>query len=174
MIGGSPAANAEILAGLQIPLPFGAPAPGATTSWWVFDRAVVIEASGAASATGSDGAPAPGAWHELLRLLREVRPARPLDGLIAVIPTGDLEGAEPTSAAVQNRANLLAARATQLVDRLGFRLPVQVVLSGAEVLSGFAPTAATIPAEERGQMLAWASPYPLETPYAATWASEAV
>ncbi|HEV7669041.1 MAG TPA: type VI secretion system protein [Thermoanaerobaculia bacterium] len=175
MIGGTPQGNAEVLASLRIPLPFGAPqGPSAPIAWWIFDRAVVIEASGAASATDAEGAPAPGAWVELIRSLRATRPTRPIDGLIVAIPAGDLQGAEPSSAAVQNRSTLLATRAAQLVERLGFRLPVHVAITGAEALSGFAPTVATIPSEQRGQMLAWANAQGLTTAYSSAWTSEAV
>ena len=175
MIGGTPQSNAEVLASLRIPLPFGAPpSPYGPVGWWIFDRAVVIEASGAASATDGEGAPAPGAWMELLRTLRTTRPARPIDGLIVAIPAADLEDADPGSAAVQTRAALLATRTSQLVERLGFRLPVHVPITGTEVLSGFAPTVATIDPDERGQMLAWANSQALTTPYSSAWASEAV
>lgn len=175
MIGGTPQSNAEVLASLRIPLPFGAPpSPSGPVAWWIFDRAVVIEASGAASATDAEGAPAPGAWMELLRSLRATRPARPIDGLIVAIPAADLEDADPSSAAVQSRSTLLATRTSQLVERLGFRLPVHVAITGTEVLSGFAPTVATIDPEQRGQMLAWANAQALTTPYSSAWVSEAI
>ncbi|HXU46725.1 MAG TPA: type VI secretion system protein [Thermoanaerobaculia bacterium] len=178
MIGGSPEANAELLASLRIPLPFGAPEPPSARStplgWWIFDRAVVLEASGAATAQAGDGAPAPGAWLELLRCLRATRPERPLDGLIVAIPAADLADGDPTSAAVSNRAQLLAARAAQLVEHLGFRLPVHVVIADGENLPGFTETAATIPADQRGQMLAWANPNALESAFTPTWVTEAV
>lgn len=175
MIGGTPQGNAEVLASLRIPLPFGAPpSPSGPVAWWIFDRAVVIEASGAASATDAEGAPAPGAWMELLRCLRTTRPARPIDGLILALPAADLEGADPSSAAVQTRSALLSTRTSQLVERLGFRLPVQVAITGTEVLSGWAPTVATIDPDERGQMLAWANAQPLTTSYSPSWVSEAV
>jgi type VI secretion system protein ImpL len=175
MIGGTPQGNAEVLASLRVPLPFGAPpSPAGPVSWWIFDRAVVIEASGAASATDAEGAPAPGAWMELLRCLKTTRPARPIDGLIVAIPAADLEGADPSSAAVQTRSTLLATRTSQLVERLGFRLPVHVAITGTEALSGFAPTVATIEPDQRGQMLAWANAQPLTTPYSSAWVSEAV
>lgn len=175
MIGGTPQGNSEVLASLRVPLPFGAPpSPAGPVAWWIFDRAVVIEASGAASATDAEGAPAPGAWMELLRCLRTTRPARPIDGLIVAIPAADLAGADPSSAAVQTRSTLLATRTSQLVERLGFRLPVHVAITGTEVLSGFAPTVATIDAEQRGQMLAWANAQPLTTSYSSAWVSEAI
>ncbi len=175
MIGGTPQGNAEVLASLRVPLPFGAPqGPAGPISWWIFDRAVVIEASGAASATDGEGAPAPGAWLELIRSLRTTRPRRPIDGLIVAIPAGDLEGADPGSAAVQTRSTLLATRTAQLVERLGFRLPVHVAITGTEALSGFEPTVATIASEQRGQMLSWANAQGLMTAYSPAWASEAV
>ncbi len=175
MIGGTPQENAEILASLRIPLPFGAPpGPAGPVSWWIFDRAVVIEASGAASAVDAEGAPAPGAWMELLRCLRTTRPARPIDGLVVAIPASDLEGVEPSSAAVQTRSTLLATRAAQLVERLGFRLPVHVAITGTETLSGFLPTVSTIDPEERGQMLAWANAQGLSSAYSSAWVSEAI
>ncbi len=175
MIGGTPQGNAEVLASLRVPLPFGAPpGPAGPVSWWIFDRAVVIEASGAASATDAEGAPAPGAWMELLRCLRTTRPARPIDGLIVAIPAADLFGADPGSAAVQSRSTLLSTRTSQLVERLGFRLPVHVAITGTEALSGWAPTVATIDPEQRGQMLAWANAQGLSTSYSSAWVSEAV
>jgi type VI secretion system protein ImpL len=177
MIGGSAPANADLLASLSLVLPFGQPDPGtAPVSWWIYESAVVLEAAAAADASSVGGAGDPAAWQHLLHGLRETRPARPLDGLVVVLPAADLtDGSLPGgAAALAERAAFLGDRVTQLVAQLGFRLPVDVLVSGCNELPGFGRFVASVPPGQWQGIFGWANPNPLTAAYTPDWAAQAM
>jgi len=177
MIGGSSPGNAELLRSLPFVLPFGQPDPGpAPISWWIYENAVVIEAAAAADPASVGGASDPASWQHLLHCLRETRPARPLDGLVVVIPVADLtDAALPDgSSALAERASFLGDRATDLVAKLGFRLPTDVLVSGCEELPGFARFVASVPPSQWQGIFGWANPNPLTAAYTPDWAAQAM
>ncbi len=180
MIGGSAPSNGELLASLSLVLPFGQPEPGtAPISWWIYENAVVIEAAAAADASSVGGAGDPAAWQHLVHCLRETRPARPLDGLLVVVPAADLTDGAPGNlpgggSALAERAAFLGDRATDLVAKLGFRLPVDVLASGCDELPGFGRFVASVPPEQWPGILGWANPNPLTAAYTPDWAAQAM
>lgn len=177
MIGGSSPGNAELLGSLSLVLPFGQPDPGpAPISWWIYENAVVLEAAAAADPSSVGGAGDPASWQHLLHCLRETRPARPLDGLLVVLPTADLsdQTLPGGGSALAERATLLGDRTSDLVAKLGFRLPVDVVVSDCEELPGFGRFVLSIPSAEWQGIFGWANPNPLTAAYTPDWAVQAM
>ena len=93
-------------------------------------------------------------WRSLLHSLAVERPERPLDGVAVAIAVADLVGPGSLSTAQ------LSARGEQLQEllwavqrRTGFRVPVYLVLSGAEALAGFSAWVRAVPEAGRDGLL---------------------
>ena len=98
-------------------------------------------------------------WRSLLHSLATERPERPLDGVAVALAAADLVGPSRLSTAQ------LAARGEQLhelfwtLQRLtGFRVPVYLVLTGAESLQGFSAWTRAVPDAAREGLLGWPAP----------------
>lgn len=98
-------------------------------------------------------------WEKLLWFLRGARPLRPADGIVIAIPVEWLTGPNALP------ADRLADRGTQFYESIwqfqrqtGMRVPVYLVLTGAEKLRGFTSLAQIAPFDVREEMLGWATP----------------
>lgn len=180
MLGGSGPENAAVLSSLGLSLPYGEPpaATDGTVQWWIYDRAVVIQAAGVADASSVDATGGTGAWLRLLRELREARPARPLDGLIVTLSAADLLEPVPSdgggTSVLVGKASLLFLRIAQAEAQLGFRFPVQVLITDCEQIDGFNSFVVNLEPGQWREIFGWATPYPLTTPYASTWGAQAL
>jgi type VI secretion system protein ImpL len=118
----------------------------------------------------------PQAERRLIDLLREVevvRPHRPIDSLVVVIPCPFLMDAEAAP-------DLAAARGRQLYDiilavqqRTGWRVPVYLLLSEADRIQGFAPIAQAVLAHSANPMIGWPAPKALDSLFEPSWIDEA-
>ena len=118
----------------------------------------------------------PQAERRLIDLLREVevvRPHRPIDSLVVVIPCPFLMDAAAAP-------DLAAARGRQLYDiiltvqqRTGWRVPVYLVLSEAERIQGFVPIAQAVLAHSANPMIGWPAPKALDSLFEPSWIDEA-
>jgi type VI secretion system protein ImpL len=113
-------------------------------------------------------------WHELVRALQSCRPGRPVDGLVIAIRAAELQ----ESAEWQDR---LATRGEQIYDLIwsaqrltGWRIPVYLLVSGCEELTGFADWVLALPRQARRQMLGWSVPYALDSVFEPRWVDEGI
>ena len=103
--------------------------------WWFTDQAVLIDTAGRYTTQDSDSAVDKAGWRGFLDLLRKNRPLAPLNGALVAISLADL--------ALQTREERLAharavrARLKELDEQLGVRLPVYVLFTKADLISGF-------------------------------------
>jgi len=152
--------------GLQFPL---APTarPGASAGqgdagtpdceWWLANEAVLIDTAGRyCLATSGDGVagvpPTPDRdeWHGLLGLLRKHRPRAPVNGVVLAISVADLLHADDARRARQ--AATLRERLADIRRELGIRCPVYLLVTKADLLSGFAPFFQSLTSEGRTQV----------------------
>lgn len=120
---------------------------------WVTDEAIVFDLAGDfAQGAGQD--PGRAGWQSLLELLEEYRPRRPLNGVILTLSAESLmtEGAEARHA----RALHLKRGLQEMLRSLGVRLPVYLVVTKADLISGFAEYFDLLPIEARRQI--WGMP----------------
>jgi type VI secretion system protein ImpL len=113
-------------------------------------------------------------WQELVRALQSCRPGRPVDGLVVAIRAGELQ----QSPEWQDR---LASRGEQIYDLIwsvqrltGWRIPVFLLVSGCEELTGFDDWVLALPRQARRQMLGWSVPYALDSIFEPKWADEGI
>ena len=113
-------------------------------------------------------------WHSLVHALQTCRPGRPVDGLVVVIRASELRGS-------QERQDRLVSRGDQIyhliwsVQRItGWRVPVYLLVSGCEELTGFADWVLALPRQARQQLLGWSVPYALDSAFEPKWVDEGI
>jgi len=116
--------------------------------WYLGERAVLIDSPGrylTQPEPAVDGA----AWHALLDLLHRRR-ARPLEGVLVVIPLELLR--EASEAELEAQARQVRQRLHELHRRLGVDPPVYLVLGKADRVPGFAEFFDQLSREESTQV----------------------
>lgn len=125
--------------------------------WWFADEAVLIDTAGRYTTQDSDAALDRAGWHGFLDLLRRTRFRQPINGVIVVISITDVLVTEDEARTAHARA--IRRRVTEISDRLRLRVPVYVMFSKADRLTGFNEYFADLDAESRGQV--WGVTFPL-------------
>jgi type VI secretion system protein ImpL len=181
LLGGDGCRDSDLLANAGLELPFGAPADAGTDlgqgrGFWFLDRGVVLDFAGdavlAADGRGSDE----GSWRSALNLLQKLRPKRPVDGVVLAVSCRELLEAQRSEAAQEElsaRAGRVYRKLWQMQQRLGFRLPIYLLVTGCERLSGFASFSDLVPPKLRDEMLGWSSPFGPDAAYRSGWVDEA-
>lgn len=111
------------------------------------------------------------AWDGVLRWLARRRATRPLDGVILTVPailTGPagLSPGEPVPARIRERLD-------RLRERLGFVVPIYVMVTGCENLAGFTALVGLLTQERREEMVGWSAGQRLDTAFSSEWVEEA-
>ena len=125
--------------------------------WWFADEAVLIDTAGRYTTQDSDAAVDRAGWQGFLDLLRRTRPRQPVNGAIVVVSLTDIAAADPAMRAAHARA--VRRRVTEISDRLRLRVPVYMVFSKADQLTGFNEYFDDLDVEGRGQV--WGMTFPL-------------
>lgn len=99
--------------------------------WWFSPHAILLDTAGRL-ATGEDDRDE---WLAFLDTLRRFRSRRPLDGVVVALSVEDLLGASESD--LEELAKTLRARADEVMGRLEMVLPLYVVLTKVDLLSGF-------------------------------------
>jgi type VI secretion system protein ImpL len=181
LLGAASSRESNLLATSGLDLPFGTATDAGTSlaygrGFWLFDRGAVLDVAGdivlrADGTTADDDS-----WAKVLRRLQKLRPKRPVDGVIVAISCRTLLDATANELALTDLAMRMGKVHRRLADvqqKLGFRVPVYVLLTGADTLTGFEALCAGLPPQSRRQMLGWSSPYTPDTVYAGEWVDEA-
>ncbi|WP_459207682.1 type VI secretion system membrane subunit TssM [Pseudomonas sp. MLB6B] len=133
--------------------------------WWISDDAVIIDPPGAfirqesQSQEPAEHEPAPHVpsatptrlWQHLLDWLLRNRSQRALNGLLLVVDLPALLHGTPEQRLAL--AHVLRTRLYEVSNQLGSRLPLYVVLSKFDLLDGFDPLYAGLPAASRERLL---------------------
>lgn len=137
-------------------------------NWYVFDQGVVIDVAGD-FVLRSDCTANHRGWNTILRLLQKHRPQRPLDGLIITIPCTDLtvdgELDHERRERLEQKATCLYKKLWQAQKILGMRLPVYIVITKCDEITGFTSFCRQLPEKLHTQMFGWSNPSSLETAY---------
>ena len=110
---------------------------------------------------------------EIVSELKQFRPERPLDGIIVTLPISNIN--ELDKLELENWATEIYQEVWQTQQKVGFILPVYLIVTGAELLQGFD----AFWSQDRlkryiHQQFGWANPYNDSQPYQSSWISEAV
>ena len=161
---GSGKTTALVNAGLTFPLAaqFGKAAirsVGGTRNcdWWFTNEAVLIDTAGRYTTQESNEAVDKAEWEGFLGLLRRFRPRQPLNGVLLTLSVADL--LQMSAQEREVHAATLKARLTELRDGLGVQFPVYVLVTKADLLSGFMEYFLNCSREERAQVWGFTLPY---------------
>ncbi len=146
VIGRSGAGKTTAIRNAQLSSPFATPSPTASPGstvdcdWWFFDQAVILDMAGRyAIGTEADK----GEWKDFLKLLARYKKHEPLNGLIVAVSVEDLEGL--SSKELEAQALTLRARLDELMQVLGVKFPVYVVVTKCDLIQGMVPLMEQLP-----------------------------
>ncbi|HKR00315.1 MAG TPA: type VI secretion system protein [Pyrinomonadaceae bacterium] len=145
-------------------------------NWFFFDQGIVLDVAGDFVLRADGATSNVYSWDALLKLLRRHRSERPLDGIILTIPCADLLGAQNAGPALkvklEQKADLLYSNLVEARKLLGVNLPVYVLITKCDEMTGFRSLCNEIP-DRLDEMLGWSSPYTREIAYRSEWVTEA-
>ncbi len=161
---GSGKTTALVNAGLTFPLAeqFGKAAirgVGGTRNcdWWFTNEAVLIDTAGRYTTQESNQSVDKAEWAGFMGLLRKFRPRQPLNGVMLTLSVSDL--LQMSAQEREVHAATLKARLAELRDGLGVQFPVYVLVTKADLLSGFQEYFLNCSREERAQVWGFTLPY---------------
>ncbi|MEM1185695.1 MAG: type VI secretion protein IcmF/TssM N-terminal domain-containing protein [Planctomycetota bacterium] len=132
-------------------------------NWWFTNHAVILDTAGRLMFEEV----APGQtneWKEFLRLLRQVRPNCPINGMLLVIPADSL--IKDSANDIEQKGGKIAEQLDAIQRALGVRFPVFVIVTKSDLINGFREffEGVSDPVLQH-QMLGWSNPDPLDTPF---------
>lgn len=119
--------------------------------WWFTNEAVFIDTAGRYTVQDTPQKTEAKAWLNFLAMLRKSRPKRPLNGVLVTINLLDILQKTPMQKSLQAAA--IKRRIQELNDHLGMSLPVYVLFTKCDLVSGFKEFFADLDAADRDQ--AW-------------------
>jgi len=161
---GSGKTTALVNSGLNFPLAdrFGKAAlrgVGGTRNcdWWFTDDAVLLDTAGRYTTHESDPTGDEEEWRGFLGLLTRFRGRQPINGAMLTVSIEDLLSASDAERA--RHAAVLRRRLQELREQLGIRFPVYVLVTKADLLSGFEQYFASFSREDLEQVWGFTLPY---------------
>lgn len=116
--------------------------------WWLTQEAVLLDMTG--RMVGSAGQfEDTGDWGDFLGVLKKQRPAKPLNGVIVVMPVDQL--VDRPDAQIEKQAGAIRDRIQEVIHHLGVVFPVYVVFTKCDLVAGFAEFFASLDEAERDQ-----------------------
>jgi type VI secretion system protein ImpL len=115
--------------------------------WWFTDQAVLIDTAGRFTTQDSDPDNDKATWSGFLQMLRRSRPRQPINGALVTVSVTDLLSRSPAERA--QHAAMVRARVQELQKDLDIRFPVYLLVTKADLLSGFMDYFATLDKDQR-------------------------
>jgi type VI secretion system protein ImpL len=125
--------------------------------WWLTNEAILLDTAGRWTLEEDDR----DEWHAFLDLLKRHRPGRPLNGVIAAI---SLSGDDATSiagvdaAGIKALAGRMRERLDEITGHLGLELPVYLLFTKCDLISGFVETFGEMTPQDRRQIWGFTAP----------------
>lgn len=128
--------------------------------WWFTDEAVLIDTAGRYTTQDVNSEVDKATWRGFLELLRTHRPRRPINGVIIAISLADIIGT--SDAQRRTHAENVKKRLQELMRFFGMSVPVYVLITKCDLLSGFGEYFDEL--DDMGRAQVWGMTFPLETP----------
>jgi type VI secretion system protein ImpL len=126
--------------------------------WWFTDEAVFLDTAGRYTTQDSDAHADSAAWSEFLALLRKYRRRRPVNGIILTVSAHDLM--VPSHAAREAHVDAARRRLAEINRELKIQLPVYLMVTKCDLVSGFTEYFDDLAQEGRAQV--WGVTFPYE------------
>ena len=126
--------------------------------WWFTSEAILLDTAGRYTTQNSDERADSAGWGEFLTLLKKHRPRRPINGVLVALSIADI--ATFSDHERGQHALAIRRRLEELHRKLGVRLPVYVLLTKADLISGFSEYFDDLDQAARSQV--WGVTFPLQ------------
>lgn len=103
--------------------------------WWQGEDAILIETTDVQLTYMEAEKPAGYGWYELLRLLKKYRRLQPLNGILVTVPASDLLYGKPDD--IEQMAEMIRQRLDDVNSFFKMKIPVYIILTKADLISGF-------------------------------------
>ncbi len=129
--------------------------PTKDVDYWVTDEAVLFDVAGQfiehvnGNSDDDNGTLYKNLWNRFLKLLREQRPRRPINGVVLCLDLSELIALSSKQRTA--KASLIHARLSEMTEVLGTRYTVHVVLTKFDLIDGFHEFISGLPAERRSE-----------------------
>lgn len=144
--------------------------------WWFANDAVILDTAGR-FAVHDAGSPVIPVWDNFLKLLKRVRPRKPIDGVVVAIPADSLITTEENREAALEKARktgtILHDKLSDLQRKLGVVFPVYILVTKCDKIRGFEEMFTLLPPDRQGTLFGWSNPHGLDQGYDPAWLNEA-
>jgi type VI secretion system protein ImpL len=120
-------------------------------AWWMANDAILLDTAGRWSVEDDDREE----WFAFLDLIKSTRPKKPMNGVMIAVPASDLLKDVDEIAEL---SKTLRERLDEVVERLDIVLPVYIVVTKCDLVSGFLETFGDLKDKDRGQILGFTLP----------------
>ncbi|ODS25022.1 hypothetical protein AB835_00510 [Candidatus Endobugula sertula] len=131
------------------------------SGWYFFDHGLVIDVE------DDDH------FSRVVDLITAYRPERPLDGVILTISAKTLLNAQSDSTTFRKHGQDLYQKMWAIQKTTGFVLPVYLMLTECEVVSGFEAFWSSWSEEPSDDMFGWSNPTRIDTAFSIDWVEDA-
>ena len=118
--------------------------------WWFTNEAVLVDTAGRYTTQDSHKVIDSSGWEAFLNLLKRNRPRRPINGAIVAVSLQDLLIQSDEERAIH--AKTIRNRLNELIDKFEIDFPVYLMLTKADMVSGFSEFFEDLGMEEREQV----------------------
>lgn len=132
-------------------------------NWWFTDEAILIDTAGRYTTQDDLNGTAKAGWEGFLGLLRKYRRSQPINGALLTISIGDLLTRD--AEAQREEIRVIRQRLSELDEHLQARVPVYLVLTKADLLTGFVEFFDGLNKSDREQV--WGTTFGLDESYKA-------
>ena len=126
--------------------------------WWFTDQAVLLDTAGRYTTQDSEAEVDRSAWTSFLKLLKQKRSRRPLNGVLVAISMQDL--LENDAETLAQTAKVIRSRIEELYKLLGVAPPIYLLITKCDLLAGFSDFFGDLNHDERKQV--WGFTLPLD------------
>ncbi|MEA2698948.1 MAG: type secretion system protein ImpL, partial [Myxococcales bacterium] len=157
MIGPSASGKTTAIRSSGLKLPYGKGGKvrgvGGTRNcdWWMTNEAILLDTAGRWSTDDDDREE----WLAFLDLLRKTRPKKPINGILLAVSATDLQ---KSADEIQELAGRLRERIDEVITRLEVVVPVYLMVTKCDLISGFVEAFGDLKDRERGQIWGFSLP----------------
>lgn len=130
-------------------------------NWWFTDEAILIDTAGRYTTQDDLNGASKAGWEGFLGLLKKYRRSQPVNGVLVTLSIGDLMTRDHAAQLEEVRA--IRQRLSELDEYLQARVPVYLVLTKADLLTGFVEFFDGFNKTDRDQV--WGTTFGLEESY---------
>ncbi len=130
-------------------------------NWWFADEAILIDTAGRYTTQDDLNGASKAGWEGFLGLLRKYRRSQPINGALVTLSVGDLLGRDHEEQLEEVRS--IRKRLSELDEFLHARVPVYIILTKADLLTGFVEFFDGLAKTDREQV--WGTTFNLDESY---------